>query len=132
MAWITSGKDSDSPDWEQFVTAWITSSNIHRRHLSTKQRSAIAAQVVQFFAVEAKRRMEKGITDPTAILQEGRNARESTAKAGEMFNVSARTVADAKKVMDADPEMFEKIKTGEVAPSAAAKKQRPSRKPTRN
>lgn len=123
----TSGKDSDSPDWEQFVTAWITSSNIHRRHLSKKQRSAIAAEIVGFFAAEAKKRMLSGKADPRANLHEGQ--RRSDQQAAEMFGVSARTVSDAKKVMDSDPELFKKIKAGKVAPSAAAKKIRDAAKP---
>ena len=126
----TSGKDSDSPDWEQYVTAWITSSNIHRRHLSKGQRAAIAAEMVEFFAADAKKRMLAGKADPEEKLPQGDRAPQSRDKAASMVDVSARTVADAKKVMDNDPEMFKQVKAGKLAPSAAAKKIRDAEKPT--
>ena len=125
----TSGKDSDSPDWEQYVTAWITSSNIHRRHLSKGQRAAIAAEMVEFFAADAKKRMLAGKADPEEKLPQGDRAPQSRDKAASMVDVSARTVADAKKVMDNDPEMFKQVKAGKLAPSAAAKKIRDAEKP---
>lgn len=125
----TSGKDSDSPDWEQYVTAWITSSNIHRRHLSKGQRAAIAAEMVEFFAADAKKRMLSGKSSPEAKLPQGDRAPQSRDKAASMVDVSARTVADAKKVMDNDPEMFKQVKAGKLAPSAAAKKIRDAEKP---
>lgn len=130
----TSGKDSDSPDWEQYVTAWITSSNIHRRHLSKGQRAAIAAEMVEFFAADAKKRqVEAGKNHGrgqdekvSAILHEPIRADQQAAS---MVDVSARTVADAKKVMDNDSEMFKQVKAGKLAPSAAAKKIRDAEKP---
>ena len=129
----TSGKDSDSPDWEQYVTAWITSSNIHRRHLSKGQRAAIAAEMVEFFAADAKKRQVRKPGDSVpAKLQEQptkNRSNESNAQAASMVDVSARTVADAKKVMDNDPEMFKQVKAGKLAPSAAAKKIRDAEKP---
>lgn len=124
----TSGKDSDSPDWEQYVTAWITSSNIHRRHLSKGQRAAIAAEMVEFFAADAKKRQGQR-TDLCATLHTSKTKHRSTDDAASMVDVSARTVADAKKVMDNDPEMFKQVKAGKLAPSAAAKKIRDAEKP---
>lgn len=46
-----------------------------------------------------------------------------------MLGVSGRSVRDAKYVKQNDPETFEKIKAGEIAPSAAAKSIREQRKP---
>lgn len=132
----TSGKDSDSPDWEQFVTAWITSGNLHRRHLSKGQLAAIATEIEEWKAVEAKKRQgtRTDLTDIPANLRGSgpapRNkANESAAQAGAMLGVSARSVSDAKFVKQNAPETFERIKTGELAPSAAAKKIRDAAKP---
>ncbi|OLT55830.1 hypothetical protein BJF89_13670 [Corynebacterium sp. CNJ-954] len=129
----TSGKDSDSPDWEQFVTAWITSGNLHRRHLSKGQLAAIAVEIEKWKAVEAKKRQvaaqnnEAGRAVVENLPQQA-NARASD-EAGAMLGVSGRSVRDAKYVEQTDPEMFEKIKAGQVAPSAAAKKIRDAAKP---
>ena len=132
----TSCKDSDDPDWEQFVTAWITSGNIRRRHLSKGQLAAIAVEIEKWKAVEAKKRqVAAGETYgrgkvpeklPEAIKD---HTRESAEQAGTMLGVSGRSVRDAKFVEQNDPEMFEKVKAGEVAPSAAAKKIRDAAKP---
>lgn len=125
----TSGKDSDSPDWEQYVTAWITSSNIHRRHLSKGQRAAIAAEMVEFFAADAKKRSEANLKQNNPAPESAKLHARSDQQAASMVDVSARTVADAKKVMDNDPEMFKQVKAGKLAPSAAAKKIRDAEKP---
>ena len=124
----TSGKDSDSPDWEQFVTAWITSGNLHRRHLSKGQLAAIAVEIEKWKAVEAKKRQgaRNDLTDIVENLPQGPKASD---EAGAMLGVSGRSVRDAKYVEQNDPETFEKIKAGEVAPSAAAKKIRDAAKP---
>ena len=130
----TSGKDSDSPDWEQFVTAWITSGNLHRRHLSKGQLAAIAVEIEKWKAVEAKKRQESGVHQYTpervaASLPQGSRAPMASDEAGAMLGVSGRSVRDAKFVEQNDPEMFEKVKAGQVAPSAAAKKIRDAAKP---
>lgn len=124
-------KDSDDPDWEQFVTAWITSGNLHRRHLSKGQLAAIAVEIEKWKAVEAKKRMSEGgkggvkgkenLPDLPAV--------QASDEAGAMLGVSGRSVRDAKFVEQNDPELFEKVKTGQVAPSAAAKKIRDAAKP---
>lgn len=130
----TSGKDSDSPDWEQFVTAWITSGNLHRRHLSKGQLAAIAVEIEKWKAVEAKKRQLAAQNNNA-----GRAVKENlpeqakpqaSDEAGAMLGVSGRSVRDAKYVEQNDPATFEKIKAGEVAPSAAAKKIRDAAKPT--
>lgn len=127
----TSGKDSDSPDWEQFVTAWITSGNLHRRHLSKGQLAAIAVEIEKWKAVEAKKRMSEGGKGGVQGKEKFPDLPVSQAsdEAGAMLGVSGRSVRDAKYVEQNDPETFEKIKAGEVAPSAAAKKIRDAAKP---
>lgn len=124
-------KDSDDPDWEQFVTAWITSGNIHRRHMSKGQLAAIAVEIEKWKAVEAKKRMEEGTNQHTSPMEKLPQGTGSTAsdEAGAMLGVTGRSVRDAKYVEQNDPEVFEKVKAGEVAPSAAAKKLRDAAKP---
>ena len=129
----TSCKDSDDPDWEQFVTAWITSGNIRRRHLSKGQLAAIAVEIEKWKAVEAKERQLSTLKqNQDGTVKENfpeRGRPQASDEAGAMLGVSGRSVRDAKFVEQNDPETFEKVKAGEVAPSAAAKKIRDAAKP---
>lgn len=123
-------RDSDSEGWEEFVVDWIMSKNLLRRHLSSGERAAVAARYVGFFEEEAKRRQGTR-TDLFANLQKS-NSVHSGAKAADMFNVSARTVATAKKVMEQAPDLYQKVERGELAPSRAEKilKERTTTPPT--
>ncbi|WP_415157512.1 MT-A70 family methyltransferase [Maritalea sp.] len=97
-----------SPDPLQFVL----SKNLHRRQLTESQRAMVAAAL--------------------ANMTSGRNAQSKSAnlqtlpqtsvkEAAKQLNVSARSVADAKKVMaEAAPEVVEAVRTGDVKVSAAA------------
>ena len=127
-------RDSDSDDWEEFVVGWIMSKNLHRRHLSTGERAAVAARYVQFFEEDAKKRqVRKPVGSVPAKLQEQNyDSNESNSKAADMFNVSARTVATAKKVMKEAPDLYQKVERGELAPSRAEKilKERTATPPT--
>lgn len=122
-------KDSDDPDWEQFVTAWITSGNIHRRHMSKGQLAAIAVEIEKWKAAEAKKRQIRKPMDSVVESLPQQIGPKASDEAGAMLGVSGRSVRDAKYVEQADPEAFEKVKTGEVTPSAAAKKIRDAAKP---
>lgn len=124
-------RDSDSDDWEEFVVGWIMSKNLHRRHLSSGERAAVAARYVSFFEEEAKRRQGTR-TDIVANLPQGTDFGRSRDKAADMFNVSARTVATAKKVMEQAPDLYQKVERGELAPSRAEKilKERTATPPT--
>lgn len=129
----TAVMDSLCEGWEEFVGKWIVSKNLHRRHLSTGQRAAVAAKWVEYFAVEARKR--QGFRsdlnpDLSAKLQKGSEGFHASAKAAEMFNVSPRSVATAKKVMEQDPEKFLQVEKGEIAPSRAEKEIKAKQQPT--
>lgn len=121
-------RTSESDDWEVYVSNWIVSKNLHRRHLSTGQRAAVAAKWVEYFAVEAKKRQAEagktfgrgGAIKLPAKLPEA-NQGEARDKAAEMFNVSPRSVSNAKKLMNESPDDFKRVEAGEVAPSRALK-----------
>lgn len=132
--------EPQDPGFEEYIGSWIISKNLHRRHLSTGQRAAVAARYIEHFAEQAKRRqgtrtdlIQNG-SNISADLHESDNIpanlpecegkdrdKESRAEAGKMFNVSARSVSSAKKVMDESPEEFKKIETGESNPTRALK-----------
>lgn len=114
---------------EESVSRWIVSHNLHRRHLSPSQRTAVAVEFVAVFAEAAKKRQLatlKQNRNPHDTVQESLPERsesrpQATDEAAELFGVSGRSVRDAQYVKNNDPETFEKVKAGDVAVSRAAK-----------
>lgn len=109
---------------ESDVGPWIISHNLHRRHLSTSQRAAVAVEFERVEAVAAKERMLAGkkIEDPAVNLPQGEGrARDSAAS---LFNVSGKSVSDAKYVAQHDPEAFEEIRQGKASVSGVANRLR--------
>ena len=89
---------------------YVWSLNGVRRHLSKSQRAAIAVEMVPYLEAEAEARMKAGKADPSVESHKGR----STAIAGKRVGVGETLVTRAKRVKDADPKLFEKVKAGEV------------------
>lgn len=90
---------------------FVLSMNLVRRHLNESQRALVAADVATM------RQGERTDLEPSANLH-----KVSQAKASELFNISARSVSDAKRVkMEAEPEVVKAVREGHLAVSAAAK-----------
>lgn len=118
---------------EESVSRWIVSHNLHRRHLSPSQRTAVAVEFVEVFAEAAKKRQDEGRANSHASRRgelvgenlpqpnEGERGPRATDEAAELFGVSGRSVRDAQYVKNNDPDTFEKVKAGDVAVSRAAK-----------
>lgn len=86
--------------------SYVVSLNLKRRHLTESQRATVAARLET---------MKHGRPGKDA------NLHLSRADAAEMLNVSPRTVATAKKVIeDGAEELVEAVERGDVAVSAAA------------
>ena len=80
----------------------IISRNIHRRHLTTKQRAAIAAELATL-----------GDGRPKKTGQNCPVSRLSNDQAADLMSVSPRSVKNAKARMKEDPEAHEAVKRGE-------------------
>jgi hypothetical protein len=95
-------KDRVSPE------EYIFDVNMKRRHLTTSQRAAIAAEFAN---------MRQGTrTD----LEPSDNCPEvSLEKASELLKVSRKSVSRAKKVKEEDPDTFAKVKSGGVSLNSA-------------
>jgi len=93
------------------AVAFVCSVNIHRRHLNTGQRAAIAARLC-------------GIPRGGDRRSDGFKVQICTSidEASELMNVSPRTIKTAKKVQEkAEPEVVKKMDSGKLSVNAAAK-----------
>ena len=90
---------------------FVLSMNLVRRHLNESQRALVAADVATM------RQGERTDLEPSANLP-----KVSQTKASELFNISTRSVTDAKRVkQEAQPEVVQAVRDGHLAVSAAAK-----------
>lgn len=106
------------------VLGYIVSKNLKRRHLTESQRATVAAELVPMLAEEARKRQGHGLTAPGKTLSANlREASDGKAadKAGELMGVSGRSVEDALAVQRKAPELFDRVKAGDIAVSTARK-----------
>jgi N6-adenosine-specific RNA methylase IME4/ParB-like chromosome segregation protein Spo0J len=98
---------------------------LHHRHLSASQRAALALELdsYQQLRIEAETRRQQNLrqnTDAATSPPRGKTRDHVAAWAG----VSARTVQDAATVHQHNPDLFEQIKSGELAADLAARRVR--------
>ncbi len=90
-------------------TGFVVSLNLHRRHLSESQRATVAGKIANMVV--------GGKEANSANLQNS----ISQSDAAELLNVSVRSVAAAKRVIDdGAPELLTAVEQGRVSVSAAA------------
>jgi hypothetical protein len=81
---------------------YVLSLNLHRRHLTTSQRAALAAEIANMNSESCKGNQHRAKL-PEAV---------SRSEAAERLDVSRRYVTEAKKIQRESPEHFEQIKNG--------------------
>ena len=108
------------------LVEYVVSKNIHRRHLTEAQKAVCAAKAISYHADEAKERqraagkehgrgMEK-VSDTGHEPIKKEESGRSDEQVGKLFDVSGRSVARAKYVMDHGTEEEKKdIETGKAA-----------------
>lgn len=106
--------------------AYSISVNVHRRHLTKGQRDALAAEAMEPLMEEARKRQggsgrfgsRSKEREPQRKDDRSTRSRERVAQ---MFGTSHAQVGRAHAVREKDPEIFERIKSGELTVGAATK-----------
>lgn len=114
------------------VVEYVVSLNLIRRQLDHAQRSAIGAKMKAAYAEEAKEKQRSRTPTPKVARVPPPPLGKSRDRAAKTMGVSPRSVQDAEKVMQSDPEAFAKLEKGEITVGQAKRKSRPpppARKP---
>lgn len=102
--------------------SFVIVSNLHRRHLTSDQRAAIAASIAMTLAeAEASRKAGKN------LVASGQQVRPSLTTAAKQLHVKDNKASEARYVKEAaeaagTPEVFEEVKAGKVSLKEAATK----------
>lgn len=121
------GKPADFIQWHPendiTPTEWVVATNLHRRHLTTSQRAAIAVEMLPLLEAEARARQGgsgrfgSGSLDLEPPTHHGRSNEQAAASVG----VSAPTVKRMKRLKEQAPEMYEQVKAGHKTVTTAHK-----------
>jgi N6-adenosine-specific RNA methylase IME4 len=105
---------------EGSLVAFIISMNLHRRHLTSGQRAAIAVEVLPMLETEAKERQRRGGQEKVVQKFVGpTHAGLAAQQAAELLNTNRQYVSDAKRLWQDAPELFEQIRAGDKTISQA-------------
>ena len=98
------------------LVEFVVSLNLRRRHLTSSQRAAGAAEALDQLRVEAKERQREGGRGevPQKIGEASKHEGEATHRAAKMFGTNRTYVAEAAKIRDEDESTFRSIMKGDL------------------
>jgi len=126
--------DGDDP------VAYVLSKNLHRRHLTSAQKAAIAVEALPLLEEQAKKRQIAGAqlgaaltnnASPERLPEKIPEGEEARAKAATLTGTNPRYVSDAKKIAQTAPDVLTAMKEGAVTMTEAktlARQDPPTRK----
>ena len=107
--------------------SFVIAMNLHRRHLDSSQRAACSVEALPFYEEEARKRQATNTGKFPKIYREqveifpqanSINTEDSPSKSrdqvAQAFGTNGRYVQDAKKLAEEEPELFERVKAGEL------------------
>ncbi|SRR6266581_3108979 len=106
--------------------AYVRSKNLQRRDLTDSQRAAIAVEMLPGLKEEAKKRQSTSGPGSLGAIKtaSGENAISgqgtSRTQASQEFEVSEYRIRQAQAIQKADPELFERVKSGELSLALAS------------
>jgi hypothetical protein len=113
-------------DFDGSPAQFVDSMNLKRRHLklTTSQRAALGAELVQVYEKAAKERqlaaLKKGSESPSPQICGNGEPGSAAEQAAKQVGVSTRSVETAVKVKKRDRRKFKDVKKGKVSVSKAA------------
>lgn len=119
LACEESGIEPVTREWDGkgSLVMFVVSLNLHRRHLSSSQKAALAVDVLPLLEGEARQRQLAAQNNnaaravPQKVAEQAKG--DSREQAAGMFKTNHSYVSDAKKLKEENPEKFEAVRSGE-------------------
>lgn len=108
------------------LVTFVVSLNLHRRHLTSSQRGALAVDILPMLEAEAKERqgarndlVPTSVKELTQVFQPEPEPHRAAQQAAAILNTNRQYVSDAKRIAEEAPEVFEMVREGAVNMPAA-------------